>query len=554
MFCVLPLIRAEFRKSGRRYGRRFKLTLFLVSILAFAISYISFIYGFNSDSGIFTSASDRYVVDYRLFHHVMLERDDGLRELKNGNVDVFLTGFYIVVADTLKSNAAGEEMKNYIRGEFERWIYEKYGMYAFPVMVRAEYLKREVQPAFSPQPVSIEKIREVSEQIKKEENDAGKTEVEKQIEESIGRSGGNNVENPIIPKRTENAYATPDGFSPPSLMSKIVIAFLFIIPSFFVMQVFSSSLAEDVRMRRLEVLLSTPIRPESYIFQKMLPYFTLSVLITAVPSAIFGVNGVTYMISPLLLLFSAQAFMATNSRSYRELTFLILVTNLLVIVYLVLPSVFSGLPLSDISPVTFLLRSLSGEEINVPDFLFSSIPLAVIAFTMLHLTSRSLNIEILYSQMSPFRRFVEVMGRSAEKDSHAFVMSMATVFFALFLEFFLLFFGLSVPLVTSYAVIMLGVAAIEEFLKSCLIYPSKTVRRALIVAGGFFLAEKGLLFLNVFKDYSMVLPGELFVFPLLLHAVSSTTFAMLSRRDWRIGYLAAVLIHFAYNYSMVMFL
>ncbi len=553
MSSVLPIVRAEFMKSGRRYSRKFKLTLLFITLLATAVSYLSFSHGFSSDSGIFTSASDRYVVEYRLFHHVMLEREAGLEELKKGNIDVFLTGFYIAVTDTLKSSAAGEEMKNYIRGEFEKWIYEKYGMYAFPVMVRAEYLKREVQPTFSPQPVSPEKIREVSQQVKGEEKKVDSRVAEEEVKKSLKEYTGSEV-SPVTPRTEKSPYSTPDSFSPPSLMSKMVLAFLFIVPPFFIMQVFSSSLAEDVRMRRLEILLSTPLRPENYIFQKMIPYFLISLVVIAVPSAFFGVNGFAYMLSPLLMLFSAQAFIAINSRSYRELTFLILVTNLLVIVYLVLPSVFSGLPLSDISPVTFLLRSLAREKVSSADLLFSSLPLAAVALTLLYLTSRSLSIEILYSQMSPFRRFVEVAGKAAMKDTHAFVLAMAMVFLALFLEFFLLFFGLSVPLVTSYAVIMLGVAVIEEALKSSLILPSRTVRRAFIVASGFFLAEKGLLLLSVFRDYTVVLPGELFVFPLLLHILSSVSFATLSKKDWRIGYAVAVLIHFAYNYGTVVML
>lgn len=552
---MFPLTRAEFKKSGKKYSRRFKLALALVSLLALLVSYLSFGYGFKSDSGIFTSASDVYVVDYRLFHHLMLDRETALEMLKDGKVDVFLTGRYIVISNAMKSHAAGEEMKNYIKGEFEKWIYGKYGIYAFPVMIRAEYLKRSIQPTLAPEPVSVEKIREVSEQVKRENRESPDSTVEKEIEKAvIGSERSGSGEGLIIPKKVEGRYLTPEEFSPPSLVSKMVLAFLFIVPPFFVMQVFSSSLAEDVRMKRLEVLLSTPIRPESIILQKLFPYFLVAVALTVIPSLIFRINGVAYMLAPLLMLFSAQAFMAVNSRSYRELTFLILVINLLVVVYLILPSVFSGLPLSDISPVTFLLRNLSGENVSPSDVALSSFPLATVALMMLHLTSRSLNIEILYSPLSPFERFVKVLGESARNDARAFLLSMASVFLALFLEFFLLFFGLSVPIVTSYAVIMLGVAIIEESLKSALIMPSKTISRAVAVAAGFFIAEKTLLIVNIFRDYSIVLPGEIFIFPLLLHTASSLSFAIVARRDWRAGFILAVLIHFAYNYGTVIML
>ncbi len=546
---MLPLLKAELKKSGRRMTGRFRAFILILSIGTVFVSYVSFSHGFSSDSGIYMSASDQYIIQNRLFQHYTVENfDDGIELLKKGEIDVFITDSRVFVRNNLKSISAGEEMGRFIETEFSRWLYDNYGEKAFPVLIKAEYLKREIQPEFTPKPISVEKIREIEEKTPSKE----KIEPEKReevIKETIQqRSSGEEV---VGLKREKVEFYTPDSFSPPSLISKMVQAFLFLIPSFFAMQLFSSSLAEDMRLKRIEILLASPIGNTNYLFQKMLPYFTLSIIFALIPSAIFSSAGIVYIFPALILLFSAQAFIAINSRSYRELTFLILVTNLLVLVYLVIPSIFSGLPLSDISPVTFLLRDLANDEFSLVDFLISSIPLIFMGLTFIYLSSESMTIESIQSYRSPFKKFADAMSSSAKNDFISFVLAGMTVFFSFFFEFFLIFFSLSVPLLPSFVVLMLGVAIIEEFFKSLLIYPVKTVRRAFAVASGFFLAEKSLLFAKVFSDYSIVLPGQFLLFPFLLHLTASSIFAIIARKDWRAGYIAAVAIHFAYNFMAV---
>ncbi|AIY89213.1 ABC transporter permease family protein [Geoglobus acetivorans] len=550
---MLPLIKAEFRKGRKKFTNKFRLLIAVTALLSLVASIVSYNYGFLSDSWIYTSASDVYEIENRLFTHILVDgQQEGMDLLKNGESDVFITGNRIFITDSFKSQSAGEEMKNYIKNEFTKWLYENYGTGAFPVFVRAEYLERKQPQALSPKPISQETIKQLEKRSKQKNQvteDEQKAQIEKKIQQSLTENGRKSA---ILPEKQETGYDTPDTFSPPSLISKMVIAFIFIIPSLFSMQLYTSSLAEDVRMRRMEVLLSAPFSPYSLIFQKLLPYFIISVAMIATTSIVFRVNGLLFMLFPLLAFLSFQTFIALNSRSYRELTFLILVFNLFLIIYLILPSVFSGIALSDLSPVTFLLRDLSGEKISFQDFIFSNLILAGFTIMGFVLSASSLNIETLYSPRSPFGRLADVLGNSAEKDLNAFFLAFLSVFLALFLEFFLLFFGLSVPIITSFALIMLGVAVIEEALKSILIFPSLSLKRAVIVASGFFIAEKGILFLEAFKDYSMVLPGELLIFPLLLHITASSSFAVVSKRSWKAGYVLAVAIHFAYNYYMVM--
>ncbi len=546
---MLPLLKAELKKSARKMTTGFRIFLVILSIGAIAVSYISFSHGFSSDSGIYISASDQYIIQSRVFHHFTVESfQSGIELLKNGEIDVFISEREVFVRDDLKSMSAGEEMKRFLENEFSKWLYDNYGDRAFPVLIRAEYLKREIKPEFTPKPVSIEEIKKIQERIPSQEK------IEPEMREDVIKRAIEQKplgEEVVGIKRETAEFFTPDTFSPPSLISKMVQAFLFLIPSFFAMQLFSSSVAEDVRLKRVEILLASPIGSTDYLLQKMLPYFILSLIFALIPSLIFASKGIVYVLPAFVLLFSAQAFIAVNSRSYRELTFLILVVNLLVLVYLVIPSIFSGLPLSDISPVTFLLRDLANEEFSPGDFVISAIPLFFMGLTLIYLTSESMTVENIQSYSSPFKKFADVLSFSAKNDALAFVLAAMTVFFAFFLEFFLIFFSLSVPLLPSFAVLMLGVAVIEEFFKSVLIYPERTIRRVFAVAGGFFLAEKSLLFAKVFSDYSIVLPGQFLLFPFLLHFTASFIFAVLSGKDWRIGYAAAVAVHFAYNFMAV---
>jgi len=543
---VFPIIKAEIKKSGKRYTRRFKILLSIFALFALLTSYLSFSHGFNSDAWLYNSASDEYVIDSKLFHHSIIERNAGLESLRKGEIDVFVTDKFIIVSDSFKSLSSGEEIKNYIERVFESRLYEKYGSYAFPVFAKAVYVKRDVEFTQKIKPIPEEKIKEIEETAKREEKrveNAEKIAEKTLINEKYARGSVK------LPKG--EGYHSPREFSPPSLISKIIQAFIFLIPSFFAMQIFSSSLAEDVRRDRISVLLSTPLTAKSYIIQKTLPYFLLSILLISIPSLFLWVDGTRYLISPLIFLFSLHAFIAISSRSYRELTFLILVANLLTVIYLILPSIFAGLPLSEISPLTFMLRDLTGERVSLIDVLTSSLPLTIAGITLFYLSSQALHSAHIKRQESPARMFLSAFSALAEKDLNAFILSMTSVSFALFIEFFLLFFGLSLPILTSFAVIMLGIALVEEALKSAIIYPKKTLRRAFIVSSGFFIAEKGLLFLNLFKDFSMVMPGQSILYPFLIHLLSSSSFAMISKKDFRIGYLIAVSIHFAYNYMMV---
>ncbi len=546
---MLPVLKAELKKSGKRMTGRFRIFIVILSIMAILISYLSFTSGFQSDSGIYTSASDSFIIKNRLFYHIKVDSfQDGIELLRKGYIDVFVSDGGVFIRDDLKSSSAGEEMKRLIENEFSKWLYDNYGEKAFPVLIRAEYIKREIKPEFKPQPISPEKIKNLQEKVKESKNikPEKKEEVVKQAVKPEG------VSQVIVGIKKGGAkFYTPDTFSPPSLISKMVQAFLFIIPSFFAMQVFSSSLAEDIRLKRIEAILATPLTPSNYLIQKMIPYLALAIIFVLIPSLVLMINGIIYVLPALILLFSLQTFIAINSRSYRELTFLILVTNLLVLVYLVIPSIFSGLPLSDISPVTFLLRDLSGEPISMVDLLISSLPLIFMGVTTFFLASNSMDIEILQSYKSPVKRFVEVMSLSAKNDIISFILGAMAVFFSFFFEFFLIFFSLSVPLVSSFVILMFGVAVIEEFFKSIIIYPSKTLKRAFSVALGFFLAEKLLLFAKIFSDYSIVLPGEFLIFPFLLHLTTSSLFAFISRKDWRLAYMISVAIHFLYNYMMV---
>lgn len=555
---MLPLAKAELKKGGRRFSGRFRIILFIFAVISFGISFTAYNHGFSSDSGIYTSLSDVYEISNPLFIHIMVDsEEDGLEALRNGFGDVFVSGYTVYITESFKSKSAGDEMKSYIKREFLDWLYSNYGEEAFPVLVKVEYLERvqKISPEISPlTSQDLEKIKEIQESAKSQNegsSESVKQEIRRNVEESIEERKAGEFENLVLPKSERVELYTPETLSSPSLLSKMVLAFLFLIPPFFVMQVFSSSLAEDVRLKRMEVLISSPIRPSALLFQKILPYFLLALLMVAIISLIFSVNGFIYMISPLLAYFSMQTFIALSSRSYRELTFLTLTSNLFLMIYLILPSVFTGIKLSNISPITFLLLKLSGEQIGYMDLIFSSIPLFALAVVAFYASTNLFDLEVLYSKSSPPARFVKAISSKADSNVKSAVFSGLFVFIALILEFFLLFFGISVPLIPSFTVIMFGVAFIEESLKSMLIVSEKSLKRAFVVSTSFFALEKGLLMVEFFRDFGAVLPGEFLIFPYLAHLISSSSFALVSRRSAKLGISLAVLIHFTYNYTVV---
>ncbi len=562
---MLKVALLELKKSRKKYGRRFTILLLLLVIFA-VISAVMSASGIKSDYMMYTAASQIELGDSRFitFH---AEPPEGREAVKNGQADVYL-GFdgllYVVSSGSKKSLAASEELIKVIRSDFEEYLYEKYGKKAYPVFVRAVYLDRaRAAPSGG---VDIERVKKVVEEERRAGGSGGEgvapvqAETPKTQKPEIpvkGESGAFDVGKLLF---GDKGYTTPSALSPPSLIGKMVYAFLLILPSYFAVQVYSSSFIEDRFSGRVMVLLSTPLSASTILLGKMLPYFVLSTALVALSSIILAnLTSIIYIIPPLLFLFSIQTLFALLSRSYKEMTFLILVSSLIITGYLFIPAIFAGtVPFSRVSPITLLLSSLEGEAVTFRDYVISTLQFfAAFAFLSL-ICARGLNAEVLYHQGGIVGRFLEACRRvvTGYPSLIAYMgLSIAPIFMVEFMLATTLF---AFPLHISIPFFLMTIAAVEEFFKTAALHSA--IRNGLVwwkaaVAGGaaFLIFEKLLVVVDA-GIFSNAMMAGMLLLPLTLHVSTLLLFGYMTRlnpgRYW-IAYVAATLLHFAYNFGVV---
>jgi ABC-type Na+ efflux pump permease subunit len=396
---------------------------------------------------------------------------------------------------------------------------------------------------------------------------------------------------------------TPSDISPPFPFESLVLAFLYIVPMNFVIQAYGSSMLQERLNRRGELLLVTPASRVDIIAGKTLPYLLGAVGVAAAITGALRFGGISpggsaiavLAVFPLAMLFLAATFTgAMFARSFKELTFVTVTITVSLTSYAFVPAIFTDVtPIALISPLTLVVMDLTGQAISPAAFAFSTTPPLVTALVTFALgaglyreedmfTQRAIPLKLLDALAGQIRSRYSAAKLSAILIPFVIVAELAAIAFLFVLDSVSLnVFGTNQ---TLGVVLVLGVVAVvEELAKSLHLYAGyeharyeRTFRSAIGLGAlsglGFFLAEKGLLIARLSDLESLpigeaalqgaVLPAGLpiwlgallFLFPLALHAVTaalSSIGASRGRRGYLLGFSAAVLVHFAYNFAVV---
>ncbi|WP_340099812.1 PrsW family intramembrane metalloprotease [Salinibaculum salinum] len=384
---------------------------------------------------------------------------------------------------------------------------------------------------------------------------------------------------------------SPSQLSPPFPFGSLVLAFVFIVPLNFLIQAYGSTILSERLNRRGELLLVSPVSRFDIIGGKTLPYFGAAMAIEALIAV-----GVTYIstetlgglvsiaaIVPLVLLFLAATFLgAMFARSFKELTFVTVTITVGLTSYAFVPAIFTDVtPIALISPLTVVVRDLQGQAVGLSQFLFSVTPPLLSALVLFGLGAGLYREEDMFAQRSiPLKVLDALAGRIRKARDVAVVVAILLPFvFVLQLLAIAVLFALgeiSIPL------ILVVVAVVEEVAKSLPIYAAyahkrfePTTRTALVLGlmsgVGFFVGEKlthvaqlvGLPELEIGQAALQITPGDvgipillgLFFLPLVLHTVTaaiSAVGASRGRRSYAVALGLAMVVHFAYNFVVVM--
>ncbi|MBO8182906.1 MAG: ABC transporter permease [Archaeoglobus sp.] len=546
IFKIFRVSSIELKKSRKKYSKTSFLILILISLVSISLLYFSVGFGMRSDSYLY-EVSGMQINDYRF--------------LNSKNSDVHLTysnGYYkAIITGTDKSLAAVDELRKLVKQNYEFQLYERFGSEAFPVFVKAEFLEREKVSVPSIKNLSIPEIKKYD-VIPEGESKVGKG--EEIIKESLNKLTSPQSNLPI---KQKTGYTIPEDFNPQSLLSKMVLAFFFIIPSYFTIQLFSASLLEDKTLRRLDVLLSTPLKPIEIYIGKLLPYLVISSLFIISTSFLLkeSLLAILFVLPFILFAFSLQACIVFLSRSYKEMTFLIMVSSFIITAYLFIPAIFSGtIPVSKISPITNMLILFETGELDLSDYLLSTSQFYILFAVLSFISIRMMDAEVMYLD-SIERKVLLTLRKWIKSPLHCLFASILSIPFVFIAEFMLISIIFTMPLQLSIAVFILGISLVEELFKTSIVYAayknsyknSGILAASVLTAVGFFAGEKILALIEIGRNYMDLLLASYLLLPLALHLLTLFCFAFLIRkRSYAIAFSTAVVVHFIYDYGILL--
>lgn len=520
------------------------------------------------------------------FNIIPLERDDGYRRLEDGLIDVFLDGDKIVSGGTERAGYAAGALAQYLQNQDLLRIAGEYEIdQAFPLRIEIGYLDTEwagsatpaatvtpeagataTPPLDAPTPTPAETVPAPSsvsdEAVRQQLEDFGKN---KQLPEFKAEFV------------SENEIIVPSLMTPPIPLSQVIIAFLYMVPVFFISIFFTSSFTEEKVSRKLIVLLSSPVTRLQIILGKMFPYFVYSILVIIAATLVLHGNvliGLAIFIPVMLFILCVYLMVALTYRTFKDQTFFSMLAVSLMTVYLVGPALFAGVnDLSYISPLTLAVDMYRGESFSAAQYFLATTPLLVISGITMYVATRVFNEEYLMSFRPLHVKAAEAVNLALNR-SHlglsTLLLTMCTVPLVALVELAVVLFmtNLSLPLMLGFVLIISAV--VEEIAKSAGVVillqnhvVSRTrdvLRLAVLSALGFMLAEKLLLFLimDVISDSSIVetlFSWSLLLAPLALHVGSTSVVCMATARFGTRFYILAVIfgsmLHAIYNFIVV---
>jgi ABC-type Na+ efflux pump permease subunit len=555
--------------------------------------------GVDFDRGIYSVGVDedspyREVVD----RNSQFEATDGtIDDLDTGAVDVVINeGEVFYAPDDDKSRAAYDEFRGAIQRHNDFLMsQERNESAAFPINVTLEYRSQ-----------SVDQIQAGGPDDSKGGNGGGSgggggggdgDESESGSDTDSG-SGGLGVldvgGSGLFGAETQGA---PGDIQPPFPFGSLILAFVFIVPMNFVIQAYGSSIMEERLNRRGELMLVSPVTRGDIIAGKTLPYFLVLAIVTvAIAVAVGGSWLSVAAVLPIALLFLATAFVGGMfARSFKELSFVTVSLSVFLTSYVFLPAIFTEVtPIALISPLTVVVRDLAGSSVTVVEFLFSVGPFLFSALILFGLGAGVYREEDMFTQRAIPHKVLDAVVSQVRGRRSIFLLSVAFIPFVMVVELLVVAatFPLSQaitgnPLLNWLGIVLLlmAVAVVEELAKSIHVYAGfaharfeQTITVAIVMGAlagaGFFVGEKLVLVAQLvgLQEYVVgqaafgvgsgagalslgpITGLALLLAPLVLHAVTaaiSAVGASRGRRGWMAGLFVAIIVHLAYNLTVL---
>ncbi|WP_424359144.1 ABC transporter permease [Methanocella sp. MCL-LM] len=373
---------------------------------------------------------------------------------------------------------------------------------------------------------------------------------------------------------SDNEIIVPSLMNPPVPLSQVIIAFLYIVPIFFISVFFTSSFMDEKVNRKLNILMSTPVSALDVIGGKMLPYLAFAlVVIVGVTLALNGnlLLAIAIFTPIVLFIFAVYLMVALFYRTYKDQTFFSMAAITFITGYLVFPALFTGVNnLSYISPLTLAVQMYRGESFGLLEYAFSTLPMYLVFLLAMYVGVRIFNEEYLLSYGPLYRKVGDAIFLAINKR-HVFtsiaLLSLLLIPAVFMVQLIIVALATNIQqMFLMFVVLLVFSAMVEEIAKSAGIVMllengmlksyKEVVALSFLSALGFLIGEKALLYLSlgILSDNLLmeaINDAGLLLIPLVAHFVFTSIVCVSTKKFGTKWYVVAMLlgtlVHTTYN-------
>ncbi len=575
----------EVKRFRTRFRGGSRLVFLVIIAIALVVAYLVGQQGLVLSKGIYTigeSSNSPAISDGR-FNVMFMDPADGVRMLNSGAIDAYIDGESVQLSNRMRSQYAGGALKQYLNKlELGRLIDDYDVNQSFPLRVQINYLpvatgtsgtitSTPVASAAA-SPTNMGTVQPMPTVVA----DTSSA-VKAQINEMQNGSGQKFTAQFV----SDQEIIIPSLMNPPIPLSQVILAFLYIMPIFFLGIFFNSSFMEEKINRKLNILMSTPVTPFDIIAGKMLPYVSFSLLMVVAITLYLGGDillSLAIFIPVILFIFAIYLMVALLYRTFKDQTFFSMSAVTFVTGYLVLPALFTGINnLCYISPLTLAVQMYRGESFTFAQYALSAAPMLLVFLLSIYIGVRIFNEEYLMGYGPLYRKIGDAFYLAIDKGHPYLSILLLSLFLipAVFMiELIIVVLStmipVSLPTMMLLSILLVFCVIVEELAKSSGIIMliehkiAGSTKQILVLsflsAFGFFIGEKVLMYLSLSIISNNVLMealggANLLVIPLIAHFVF-TALICLGTKKFGVKYypyalIAGAFLHFIYDFYIL---
>ncbi|MBN1375428.1 MAG: ABC transporter permease [Dehalococcoidia bacterium] len=599
---ILIIAGREIKRLRARFGGKMIATVAVLLAAAAGVSFLVYLQGM-------VLARDFYNIgvspgapglDDQRFHIINVDTGRAGLALQSGEIDAYLSGRTIFYRQDDRSQYAAGAVRTYLKtGELQRVATQYHLNQAFPLRVEVNYLKAPSKALGS---ASVATLADIMGGVSNPSMPDGKSgviqsdlmgeelnmssspgqEISVESDASVMRQLEGLGSSRSLPEfkaefATDREVIVPSLMTPPIPLAQVLLAFLYILPIFFISIFFTSGFIEEKMGRKINILLSTPVTPLQVIVGKMLPYIGYSLLIVLAITVVLRGNpllAVAIFLPVILFIFAIYLGVALQYRTFKDQTFFSLLAVTGITGYLVFPAMFVGInDLSYVSPLTLAVQMYRGADITVMQYMLSAIPMLLVFVLALVVGTRVFNEEYLLSFRPIHVKVREAIYFAIDKRHIAIsvaLFSLLLIPVVFMVEMGVITLAFNLPKALALGLVIFICVVIEEMTKSLTVAVAierglakkwqQVVLLAVVSAAFFFLGEKLLLFMSLKVISESIFTAAVFAsnalwIPLVVHSICTMMVCLLTFRLGMKGYpvalLAGSLMHGLYNMFLV---